>query len=123
MSAIIYYINNMIYERHHLLEIILWHNEDGTFREIRNSRARLREFGIYDDWKLCITIPRSEHCKLHMTGRYVSPETRAKMSLNNCSKRKEISEARNAKNRGQKRTEETKQKLRDAWKRRKLRKS
>lgn len=111
----------MIYERHHLLEIILWPNEDGTFREIRNSRARLRELCIYEDWKMCITIQRSEHCKMHMTGRYVSPETRAKISLNNCSKRKEISSARNAKNRGRKHTEEERQKMRDAWKRRKMR--
>lgn len=112
----------MIYERHHLLEIILWPNGDGTFREIRNSRAQLRALGIYYDFKMCITIPRSEHCRLHMTGRYVSPETRAKMSANNCSKRKEISELVRKKNTGQKRTEETKAKLREIWRLRKEKK-
>lgn len=30
-------------DRHHLLEIILWPNEDGTFTEIENSAARLKE--------------------------------------------------------------------------------
>ena len=55
-------------DRHHLLEIILWPNEDGTFREIRNSVARLKELGIYNDWKLCIEIPHGEHTRLHKTG-------------------------------------------------------
>ena len=55
-------------DRHHLLEIILWPNEDGTFREIRNSRARLKELGIYDDWKMCIKIPHGEHISLHQKG-------------------------------------------------------
>lgn len=56
-------------DRHHLLEIILWPNSDGTFRKILNSRARLIELGIYDDWKLTITIPASEHSKMHSHNR------------------------------------------------------
>ena len=55
-------------DRHHLLEIILWPNGDGTFREIRNSRARLKELGIYNDWKMCIEIPCDEHARLHNRG-------------------------------------------------------
>ena len=61
-------------DRHHLLEIILWPNEDGTFREIRNSRARLKELGIYDDWKMCIKIPHGEHISLHQKGIYADGE-------------------------------------------------
>ena len=55
-------------DRHHLLEIILWPNPDGSFREIRNSMTRLKELGIYDDYKMCIKIPHSEHMKLHHSG-------------------------------------------------------
>ena len=44
----------MILHRHHLLEIILWPNNDGTFTKIINSKKRLEELGIYDDYKLCI---------------------------------------------------------------------
>lgn len=52
--------------RHHLLEIILWPNEDGTFTEIRNSAKRLTELGIYKDYKLTIVMNRSEHSSMHM---------------------------------------------------------
>ena len=51
--------------RHHLLEIILWPNGDGTFRKIINTIKRLSELGIYDDWKLTITIPADEHLRMH----------------------------------------------------------
>lgn len=54
--------------RHHLLEIILWPNEDGTFTEIRNSVSRLKELGIYNDFKMTIPITNSEHSALHHTG-------------------------------------------------------
>ena len=64
--------------RHHLLEIILWPNGDGTFRKILNSKERLRELGIYDDWKLTITIPADEHIRMHNRNR--SAEHRAKIS-------------------------------------------
>jgi len=67
-------------DRHHLLEIILWPNPDGTFREIRNSRARLKELGIYDDWKMCIEIPRSQHISLHHKGKINSESTKRKIS-------------------------------------------
>ena len=67
-------------DRHHLLEIILWPNPDGTFREIRNSKARLKELGIYDDYKMCIEIPRDLHARLHNKGKKLSVETRDKLS-------------------------------------------
>ena len=56
-------------DRHHLLEIILWPNSDGTFRKIINTEERLRELGIYDDWKLTITIPADEHSRMHSHNR------------------------------------------------------
>lgn len=61
----IYYIVYMQIDRHHLLEIILWPNDDGTFRRIINSEKRLRELGIYDDFKLTIKLTKSEHTTLH----------------------------------------------------------
>lgn len=51
--------------RHHLLEIILWPNEDGTFRKILNSADNLKELGIYNQYKLCIPMTRAEHASLH----------------------------------------------------------
>ena len=51
--------------RHHLLEIIIWPNGDGTFRTIFNSRDRLKELGIYDDFKMTIHLTKSEHTRLH----------------------------------------------------------
>ena len=56
-------------DRHHLLEIILWPNGDGTFRKIINTEERLRELGIYDDWKLTITIPANVHSTMHSHNR------------------------------------------------------
>ena len=44
--------NKMRTHRHHLLEIILWPNGDDTFKTILNSRERLQQLGIYDDYKL-----------------------------------------------------------------------
>lgn len=64
--------------RHHLLEIILWPNGDGTFRKILNTKERLKELGIYYDWKLTITIPADEHARMHNHNR--SDDTKAKMS-------------------------------------------
>ena len=61
----IYYIYTMKMNRHHLLEIILWPNTDGTYRTILNSRQRLKELGIYDDFKLCIRISAREHSSMH----------------------------------------------------------
>lgn len=54
--------------RHHLLEIILWPNTDGTFRIIRNSAKRLQELGIYDEYKLTLQMTRAEHASLHHKG-------------------------------------------------------
>ena len=54
--------------RHHLLEIILWPNKDGSFTEIRNTVEDLQSLGIYDDYKLVINISVSEHAKLHLLG-------------------------------------------------------
>lgn len=65
-------------DRHHLLEIILWPNGDGTFRTILNSRDRLKELGIYDDYKLTIPLSIEEHRKLHAA--YRAEETRRKLA-------------------------------------------
>lgn len=94
--------------RHHLLEIILWPNEDGTFKEIRNSAERLKELGIYDDWKMTIPMTRSEHSRLHhkgnidnkgeknpFYGKKHSAETKAKIST--AKKGKKLSEEHKAK--------------------------
>lgn len=58
-------------DRHHLLEIILWPNADGTFTKILNSATYLQELGIYDDFKLTISLSHSEHAKLHANNRSV----------------------------------------------------
>lgn len=54
--------------RHHLLELILWPKEDGSFMEIKNSAKRLKELGIYDDFKLTIQMTAKEHNRLHRKG-------------------------------------------------------
>ena len=86
-------------DRHHLLECILWPNGDGTFRKIVNTENRLRELGIYDDWKLTIPIEHGTHQSMHhefkkgteysrdgekhpMYGKHLSDETRRKISEN-----------------------------------------
>lgn len=66
--------------RHHLLEIILWPNPDGTFRIIRNSADRLQELGIYDEYKLTIQMTRAEHTSLHFTGTHQTAEHRRNLS-------------------------------------------
>lgn len=53
---------------HHLLEIILWPESDGTLREILNTASRLKELGIYTD-KLTIPCTRADHSRLHASGR------------------------------------------------------
>ena len=68
--------------RHHLLEIILWPNEDGTFREILNTASTLKQLGIYTD-KLTIAVSRADHARLHASGKIGikrSMESRKKMS-------------------------------------------
>ena len=52
-------------DRHHLLECILWPNGDGTFRKIVNSSKRIKELGIYNDFKLTIPMDHSTHMRLH----------------------------------------------------------
>lgn len=66
--------------RHHLLEILLWPNNDGTFRIIHNSMNKLKELGIYDDYKLTIEITSSEHSKLHSNNRSDEWNERASIS-------------------------------------------
>ena len=66
-------------DRHHLLEIILWPNNDGTFTKIVNSAQRLKELDIYNDFKLCIEIEHGEHTALH--NRNLSEERRNKFKL------------------------------------------
>ena len=114
-------------DRHHLLEIILWPNEDGTFRTILNSKERLKELGIYDDWKLTIPLTKSEHMKLH--GDNQSDEHRKKNSEANKGRklstesRKKMCEAKKGKNHplyGKTHSDETRQKMREAWAKRKV---
>lgn len=57
--------------RHHLLEIILWPNNEGSFKTILNSASKLKDMGIYDA-HLTIEMTRSEHGKLH--GQYLKGE-------------------------------------------------
>lgn len=127
--------------RHHLLEIILWPNDDGTFRTILNSADRLKELGIYNDHRLTITMTQSEHSTLHGTNR--SEATRKKLSASMKSAmigernpmygqtrseetRKKISKSlkgRTPSNKGKTMSAEQKQKIREAqkasWARRK----
>lgn len=63
--------------RHHLLELMFYIDENGNKITINNSVERLKELGIYDDWKMCIEMTQSEHMRLHMTN--LSDETKAKM--------------------------------------------
>lgn len=70
----------MLTDRHHLLEIILWPNGDGTFKTILNSPERLQQLGIYNDYKLTIPLSRAEHNRLHKKGKHHSDETKRKMS-------------------------------------------
>lgn len=96
--------------RHHLLEIILWPNIDGTFRKIVNSAARLKELGIYEDYKLTINLSRSDHSKLHASEGHMlghlwkgkkrgkfSDEHRRKLSESHKGKRKPLSAETKAK--------------------------
>lgn len=64
--------------RHHLLECMFYIDENGNKIIIHNSRERLKELGIYDDYKMCIEITQSEHVRLHNAN--MSDETRAKIS-------------------------------------------
>lgn len=112
-------------DRHHLLEIILWPNNDGTFRTIHNSATRLKELGIYDDFKMTIPLTRSEHSKLHHIGKKLSEETRKKMC--EMMKGRQITEEHRKKlsesKKGKKRkpfSEETKKKMSESAKGRKL---
>ena len=50
---------------HHLLEIILWRNIDGTFRTITNTQARLKKLGCYKEGIMTITMTNSDHTTLH----------------------------------------------------------
>ena len=52
-------------DRHHLLECILWPNGDGTFRKIINKSKRLKDLGVYKDYKLVIKLDRSTHQTMH----------------------------------------------------------
>lgn len=51
--------------KHHLLEIILIPNSNGSMREIRYSVAELRAMGIYKQDVMTIEITRGEHARLH----------------------------------------------------------
>lgn len=118
--------------RHHLLELILWPKEDGSFIEIQNSRARLKELGIYDDFKLTIPMSSSEHTSLHNKGSWnywygksPSDETRKKIadSLKGKSFTDEHRQKLSVANKGKMRSEVTRQRIAAAkaeyWRKRK----
>lgn len=79
-------------DRHHLLEIVLWPNHDGTYTKIVNSAKRLQQLGIYDDYKMCIELEHGEHTALH--NRNLNSERRDKIRMraisNNPTKNKEV---------------------------------
>ena len=79
-------------DRHHLLEIILWPNSDGTFRKIINTGKRLRELGIYYDWKLTITIPADKHSRMHSHNRSDEYWSKVSQSMSAARKGKKLSE-------------------------------
>lgn len=60
-----FYYNVHMIHRHHLLEIILWPNDDGTFKLITNSEKRLKDLGVYKDYKLTIRLEHNIHRILH----------------------------------------------------------
>lgn len=108
--------------RHHLLEIILWPNEDGTFRTIHNSAKRLSELGIYDDFKMTIQVTASEHMRLHMSNE--SEESKAHHPRNSYGfKGKHHSDEHkqymSKKLAGRHHSEEAKMKMKAAWAKRK----
>lgn len=57
------------YEKHHLLELILWPNEDGTLKEIIHTSSELKELGIYEKDIMTISLTTSEHAKLHQSSK------------------------------------------------------
>lgn len=118
--------------RHHLLELILWPKEDGSFIEIKNSRARLKELGIYYDFKLTIPMTSSEHTSLHNKsrmnywyGKHPSAATRKKISesLKGKSFTAEHRQKLSVANKGKTRSEATRQRIAAAkteyWRKRK----
>lgn len=103
-------------DRHHLLEIILWPEENGTFRTIINSRNRLKELHIYSDFKLTIKTEHGMHTALHAkyrTGIKLTDEAKAKMSAAKLCKPKsaETKAKMSAAKLGKPRTAETKAKI------------
>lgn len=61
--------------RHHLLEIILWPNCDGTFKTIINEAKDLISMGIYNN-KMTFEMTNSDHTTLH--NKYWSERRREK---------------------------------------------
>lgn len=103
--------------RHHLLEIILWPNQDGSFTEIRNTRSRLKELGIYNDYKMTIEVSNTEHASLHHKGITLTDEHVSNIRKNHSHFWKD----KPGTFKGKKHSEESKQKMskslkgRDAW--------
>lgn len=67
--------------RHHLLEIILWPNDDGTFKKIINTADDLKRLGVYDDYKMTIEITNSEHTTMHNHNRDAKVNNKISASL------------------------------------------
>lgn len=92
--------------RHHLLECILWPQENGKFKIINNSMQKLIDLGIYYDYKLCIEITNSEHWKLHHRAGSIDYN---KVSKNTKEAMKKVSYEKLAYWKGKKNTPEQKQ--------------
>lgn len=110
-------------DRHHLLEIILWPNGDGTFKTILNSAERLKELGIYDDFKMTVPLTKAEHAKLHMMNQRNETKTKRAEALSgekngfygrthSADSKRKMSEAK----KGKSLSDETKQKMSEAKK-------
>ena len=71
--------------KHHLLELILWPNGDGTYRKINHTADELKAMGIYQPNIMTIELTRSEHCILHKprTGKPFSEDARRRISEGN----------------------------------------
>lgn len=58
--------------KHHLLEILLIPQGNGSLKEVRYSVSELKSMGIYQPDIMVIEITRAEHASLHTKGQKVT---------------------------------------------------
>ena len=109
--------NFVDWDIHHRLET---HNSDGERRSIDLSRAELIALGTYYDRPASelIFIKHGDHMRLHKNGKPMSEEARAKMSAAAKNRSEEWRAKMSAASRGRHFSDETRAKLREAWKHR-----